>query len=281
MIKDKVSKMTSQLYAIESMVYVSSAIIDVVENPDCALECAIVKVFSSEAALSAVNECLQIHGGSGFMRSLPLEQYYRDMRILSIFEGTNEILRLFIALVGIQHSGKELGELVRKLRNPMAHPLLILQKLWESRRDRADMPIMDLDLYTSLHPSLKPQADMLEYCVKRLKYCVEVSLERLGREIIERQMVLSHLADIVIDIYAMSCVLSRASRSYCIGLPNADHEMDIAAIFCHDAKNRIKFKEQELIEEITGLVSTKKRAVADRVFKEKRYIAPHPLMKNY
>ncbi|CAN8018618.1 unnamed protein product [Ixodes persulcatus] len=281
MIKDKVSKMTAQLYAIESMVYVSSAILDVVEEPDCALECAIVKVFSSEAALNVVSECLQIHGGSGFMRSLPLEQYYRDMRILSIFEGTNEILRLFIALMGIQHTGRAIGDLVKKLRNPMAHPFLVLQKVWENRRDVADKPIMDLNLYTSLHPSLKAEADTLEYCVKRLKFCVEVCLERFGREIVEYQMVVSNLADMVIDIYAMSCVLARASRSYCIGLRNADHELDIAAAFCHDAKRRIKLKEDEINDEVVGMVNTRKRDVADRVFKEKMYAAVHPLTKNY
>uniref|UniRef100_A0A0K8RMR8 Putative very-long-chain acyl-coa dehydrogenase n=1 Tax=Ixodes ricinus TaxID=34613 RepID=A0A0K8RMR8_IXORI len=281
MIKDKVSEMTAQLYAIESMVYVSSAILDVVEEPDCALECAIVKVFSSEAALNVVSECLQIHGGSGFMRSLPLEQYYRDMRILSIFEGTNEILRLFIALMGVQHTGRALGDLITKLRNPMAHPFLVLQKVWENRRDVADRPIMDLDLYTSLHPSLKAEADTLEYCVKRLKFCVEVCLERFGREIVEYQMVLSNLADMVIDIYAMSCVLARASRSYCIGLRNADHELDIATAFCHDAKRRIKLKEDEINDEVVGVVNMRKRDVANRVFKEKMYAAVHPLTKNY
>lgn len=281
MIKDKVSKMTAQLYAIESMVYVSSAIIDVVEDPDCALECAIVKVFSSEAAMTVVSECLQIHGGSGFMRSLPLEQYYRDMRILSIFEGTNEILRLFISLMGVQHTGRMLGELIAKLRNPMAHPMLVLQKVWEKRRDTSGNPIMDLDLYTSLHPSLKNEADILEYCVKRLKFCTEVCLERFGREIVEYQMVLSNLADMAIDIYAMSCVLSRASRSYCIGLRNADHEIDIATMFCHDAKRRIKLREDEIEDEVVGAVNMRKRAVADRVFKEKTYAAAHPLTKNY
>lgn len=280
MIKDKMYRMTSVVYAIESMTYVASAIIDVVEDADFALECAIVKVFSSESAQYVVNECIQIHGGLGFMTSLPLEQYYRDLRILSIFEGTNEILRLLISLMGLQYTGKQLADLVAKLRNPMVHPMLALQKLWERRRDAADQPILDLDLYTALHPSLKVGADSLEYCVKRVKYTVEQMLQNYGKEVIEQQMVLSNLADMVIHVYAMACVLARASRSYCIGLPNAAHEVDLALCFVDDARKKIKFCEKEIIDEMEGMLYLKKRQVADKVFEEKRYFPMHPLTKN-
>lgn len=281
MTKDKIYRMTSLAYAIESMVYIASAIIDVVEEPDCALECAIVKVFSSDAGQYVVNECLQIHGGSGFMTSLPIEQYYRDIRILSIFEGTNEILRLFIALMGLQHTGKQLSELILKMRNPLANPITALQKLWERRRDAADNPVRDLDLYTALHPSLQDGADSLEYCVKRLKYTVEIVLQRYGKEIIEQQMVLSNLADMVIQTYAMACVLGRASRSYCIGLPNADKEVDLALCFCHDARKKVKSCEIEIDEEMDNLLLLRKRQIADKVFEDKAYFPVHPLTKNY
>ncbi|KAL1435934.1 hypothetical protein MTO96_010702 [Rhipicephalus appendiculatus] len=281
LIKDKIYRMTSLTYAIESMVYVASAIIDVVEEPDCALECAIVKVFSSDAGQYVVNECLQIHGGSGFMRSLPIEQYYRDIRILSIFEGTNEILRLFIALMGLQYTGKQLADLILKLRNPLANPMTALQKIWERRRDAADNPVQDLELYSALHPSLQGGADTLEYCVKRLKFMVELTLQHYGKGIIEQQMVLANLADMVIQIYAMACVLARASRSYCIGLPNADQEVDLALCFCHDAKKKVKVCENEIDEEMNNFMHVKKRQIADKVFQDKVYFPVHPLTKNY
>jgi len=47
------------------------------------------------------SECLQVFGGMGYMKDYPMERILRDVRILSIFEGTNEILRLFIALMGM------------------------------------------------------------------------------------------------------------------------------------------------------------------------------------
>jgi len=63
------------------------------------------KVFGSEAGFKAANDCIQIMGGLGFMTHFPYERAMRDARILSIFEGTNEILRMLIALTGVKEVG--------------------------------------------------------------------------------------------------------------------------------------------------------------------------------
>lgn len=60
-------------------------------------EAAIAKLYSSEAALRVVDEALQIHGGLGFMEDGPVARFYRDAKILTIGEGTSEVLRLIIA----------------------------------------------------------------------------------------------------------------------------------------------------------------------------------------
>lgn len=67
---------------------------------DFQLEAAISKVYASEAAWFVVDEAIQILGGMGFMKSAGLERVMRDTRIFRIFEGTNDILRLFVALTG-------------------------------------------------------------------------------------------------------------------------------------------------------------------------------------
>jgi hypothetical protein len=59
------------------------------------------QVFSSEGCWYGVSECLQILGGLGYMKDYPHERILRDTRVAMIFEGTNEILRIFIALMGI------------------------------------------------------------------------------------------------------------------------------------------------------------------------------------
>jgi very long chain acyl-CoA dehydrogenase len=67
---------------------------------DYQLEAAISKIYASEAAWFVVDEALQILGGMGYMREAGVEKVLRDVRIFRIFEGTNDILRLFIALTG-------------------------------------------------------------------------------------------------------------------------------------------------------------------------------------
>jgi alkylation response protein AidB-like acyl-CoA dehydrogenase len=60
-------------------------------------ESAEAKLFSSEVAVRAAEECVQIHGGYGFVKDYPAEKYFRDVKLLTIGEGTSEIQRLVIA----------------------------------------------------------------------------------------------------------------------------------------------------------------------------------------
>jgi alkylation response protein AidB-like acyl-CoA dehydrogenase len=61
------------------------------------LESAMAKLFSSEAAVRAAEECVQIHGGYGFVKDYPAEKFFRDVKLTTIGEGTSEIQRLVIA----------------------------------------------------------------------------------------------------------------------------------------------------------------------------------------
>jgi len=61
------------------------------------LEASMAKLFSSETAMFAANQAVQIHGGMGYSKELPIERYFRDAKITEIYEGTSEIQRLVIA----------------------------------------------------------------------------------------------------------------------------------------------------------------------------------------
>ncbi|KDR19102.1 hypothetical protein L798_06335, partial [Zootermopsis nevadensis] len=221
LIQEKFAKITCLTYAMESMAYLTAGMLDTYENPDCAVEAAIVKVFSSEGCWYGVSECLQILGGMGYMKDYPYERILRDSRVTMIFEGTNEILRIFIALMGIQYAGIELKEVTKKMRNPLMNPNFFFYTIWQKRRQVNDSPTLNLGLDGYLHPSLQGSAKLLEYCVLRLQYGVETVLLHHGKAVIDQQMMLKRLADVAIDIYAMTAVLGRASRSYCIGLQNS------------------------------------------------------------
>ncbi len=89
-----IAEMTAQIYAMESLLYRTAADYD--QGKDVSRDAAIVKLFCSEAVNKIADTALQIHGGMGFSRELPLERFYRDARVLKIFEGTNEIQKIII-----------------------------------------------------------------------------------------------------------------------------------------------------------------------------------------
>jgi len=61
------------------------------------LESSMAKLYAAEVAVRCANECVQIHGGYGFIKDYPAEKFYRDVKLCTIGEGTSEIQRLVIA----------------------------------------------------------------------------------------------------------------------------------------------------------------------------------------
>jgi alkylation response protein AidB-like acyl-CoA dehydrogenase len=61
------------------------------------LEASMAKLFASETAMFVTHAAVQIHGGMGYSKELPIERYFRDAKITEIYEGTSEIQRLVIA----------------------------------------------------------------------------------------------------------------------------------------------------------------------------------------
>ena len=61
------------------------------------LEASMAKLFASETAMYVTTEAIQIHGGMGYSKEMPLERYFRDAKITQIYEGTSEIQRMVIA----------------------------------------------------------------------------------------------------------------------------------------------------------------------------------------
>lgn len=99
-----IAEMTSKIYAMESILYRTAVKYD--EKKDVAQEAAMVKLFCSEGVSEIADMALQIHGGMGFSADLPIERFYRDARILRIFEGTSEIQKLIISRKTIKNKGK-------------------------------------------------------------------------------------------------------------------------------------------------------------------------------
>jgi alkylation response protein AidB-like acyl-CoA dehydrogenase len=105
LIQGKLGEMAARVFAAESMVYRTCDLLDraiaqgyapYVAAEEYAVECALAKIYATEALDFVVDECLQIHGGYGYSEAFPIARAYRDARVMRIFEGTNEINRLTV-----------------------------------------------------------------------------------------------------------------------------------------------------------------------------------------
>src|SRR5262249_18127770 len=147
---------------------------------DFALEAACCKVFASEMLWDAADEMVQIGGGRGFVKPYPYERMLRDARINRIFEGTNEILRLFIALNGIQGPAEQLQEVGSALRRPLRN-LGLISGFAASRVRSAFGATPTLD--TDLHERLSEHKAYLEKHVAELHSATLRLVERHRKEV--------------------------------------------------------------------------------------------------
>jgi alkylation response protein AidB-like acyl-CoA dehydrogenase len=238
---------------------------------DYAVEAAISKVFASEALWRAADEALQIAAGNGYMTEFPYERGIRDSRINRIFEGTNDILRLFIALTAMNDVGHSLRELGKSLEGAFTDPIKGFGVFSEYALRRAAIATgigREGTTFTKLHASLKPAQTVFEDCTRDLAGAVDRILRKHGRAIIDKQFATRRLADIMIDLFVLACVLSRvdgALRSK--GQNGALREIDIASAFAGQVRRRVKNTVAEIDDNQDEIVKT----LADHAFTEEKY----------
>jgi alkylation response protein AidB-like acyl-CoA dehydrogenase len=95
-IQFKLADMATEVAAARLLVYQAAWLADQ-KNVRFTRESSMAKLFASEVAVRVANECVQVHGGYGFIKDYPAEKYYRDVKLCTIGEGTSEIQRLVIA----------------------------------------------------------------------------------------------------------------------------------------------------------------------------------------
>jgi acyl-CoA dehydrogenase family protein 9 len=240
LVREKISQMTVDCFAAESVVWMVAHYIDSGVE-DYSVEAAMSKVFASEALQRGAYEALQIAAGSGYMRDYPYEQITRDCRILTIFEGTNEVLRLYIALSGLKDLGKSLGELkaaVDDIFNNFIKGFGVLTDYAEKRLTQATGVGRD-KILTRMPETLREAADVYERYTVELAKASDYLLRKHGKSIADRQHDLKRIADIGIDLFVGLCVLSRAvTLSKAPGEPGVQ-AIGIARVFAQQAKRRM------------------------------------------
>lgn len=91
----RLADMATSLHAAQTMVLEAAALRDAGEP--CLREACMAKLFASEAAERICSDAIQIFGGYGYSRELPVEKIYRDVRVAQIYEGTSDVQRIIIS----------------------------------------------------------------------------------------------------------------------------------------------------------------------------------------
>jgi acyl-CoA dehydrogenase family protein 9 len=239
LIQDKLAKMAASTYASECMVYFTTGMMQRGMS-DFSVESAICKVYCSENLWDCVDKGLQIAAGNGYMREYPYERMMRDARINLIFEGTNEILRIFIALSGLKgpsDSLKELGK-IADVSKVLQDPIKSVGVLTNFAKNRLGKMISTKTI-TGLHEDLESYGANLSNLVNEFSIKTENVLIKYGKNIIGNELPQKRLANMVIELYAMIAVLSRTStilKDESISEDDKEYVKNLTALFFKDSR---------------------------------------------
>lgn len=242
LIKKKVAEMVIDCYTSEAAVTVVGGLIDD-GYKEYQVEAAISKVYATECLWRTADEALQIAGGNGYMREYPYERIVRDCRINRIFEGTNEILRLLIALTAMNDVASQLQELSATMKDIFNEPIKGFGLLSDYARKHAALRtgIRGEAKFSGLHSIIHEQAQIFEESTRFLAQATDRILRKHGKGIIGKQFASHRLAEIMIDLFVMAATLSRVQASIdAKGVDAARLEIDILRTFTRAAKVRIK-----------------------------------------
>jgi hypothetical protein len=236
LIQHKLGEMASRIFAGESAVYRTAALIDEVmatgERLDSvkpgfpraldefALECSILKVACSETLDEVTDAALQIHGGYGFTEEFTPARMWRDARINRIFEGTNEINRLFIP-----------GALMRRAQRGRFPLMAAVGKVAKE--------VLEL---TAVEESSDPLANakaLLENFRKLVLFLSGVAYQKFGDKLADQQEVLAVLSDLMTDLFLGESAVLRVQKAQGRGAAAATMS-DLALIFVNESVNRME-----------------------------------------
>lgn len=246
-IASKIAFIAATSYALEAVVELSSQMADD-NRRDIRIEAALAKLFCSEMGFRIADDLVQIRGGRGYEtadslvargeRGVPAEQIFRDMRINRIFEGSTEIMRLFIAREAVDAHLQAAGELIEE-------GLPVGQRARAAARAGRFygrwLPTLmtgEGQLPTS-YGEFGPLAGHLRYverASRRLARATFVGMARWQGRLERRQEYLGRIVDIGAELFAMSAVCVRAQMDS-RGAPGRSG-IELADAFCAQARLR-------------------------------------------
>jgi acyl-CoA dehydrogenase family member 9 len=232
MIQQKLGEMILGIYAMESIVYLTAGMVDRGVK-DFSMESSICKAYNTEMLWNIVNHALQIASGEGYLKKHPYERLVRDSRVNMIFEGTNEIQRMFITLSGMEGPGQKLAQLARAFKDPIGKMGVIYDYVATKLSHT-----VNADRLTRSDPLLKDEAVGFEEGVKAFAATVEAALRKYGKHIIDEQFLQKRLAEIAMNLYVqVACVARTTAQIHAMGPETAQMEMRLCKAVCRNARH--------------------------------------------
>lgn len=247
-IKYKLAEMATRIFASETANYrAGQNIDDAIEDlkaqglgdaesklkalEQFAIECAIMKVHSSEVLDYVVDESLQVYGGMGYSADAPMERAYRDARINRIFEGTNEINRMLIVDMLLKRAMK--GEI------DLMGPAMAVGKEIMSIPDFSNTD--DETLFAA-------EKKVLKNLKKAALMVSGAAVQKFMMSLSNEQEILMNVADMAIEIYVAESALLRVEKLIGIkGEAAAELQKDMAMIYLNEAVSKVNSAGREAI----------------------------------
>jgi alkylation response protein AidB-like acyl-CoA dehydrogenase len=254
-IAQKIGRMAADTFAMEAVSDLCSLLADRPKT-DIRLEAAIAKMWNSEAGWRIVDDTVQIKGGRGYetadsLRSRgdrpdPVERIMRDSRINLIFEGSSEIMRLFIAREAVDTHLKVAGDLINP-KTSAGQKLAALVKAglfyaWWYPKQFFGWALWPR--YAEFGP-LAPHLRFVNRASRRLARTLFQAMVRFGPRLEKKQAVLFRLVEIGADLFAMSAACSKAQRLVTKD-PSNRGPMELADLFCRNMAWRVTVKFEEV-----------------------------------
>jgi alkylation response protein AidB-like acyl-CoA dehydrogenase len=204
LVKKRIAYMAAHAFAMEATVNHCAALID--RGADIKLETAMLKVWSTDALWTIVNDTIQIYGGQAYFCNDPYERMMRDARINMIGEGANDVLRVFVAMVGM----KPVIDQLLGLRTALSAPFKELGTLlsFGAKRVGAQLRLTAPEIPVQ-SAELRPYAQELAKRLREFGLAVQTALFRYQEAIVDRQYVLERISDAACELYASGCTFSR------------------------------------------------------------------------